>query len=637
MRTLLSRIRALFRRSHMDEDLDADIRAHLDLLEADYTRRGATPEAARLAARRGFGGVEPMKEIYRDRRTLPWVEDLRRDVRYALRTLLRNPVFTAVAVLTLSLGIGANTALFSVVNDYLFRTLPVRQPGELVTFRWHGQNDLTSLWAGYTHIADSDGHSSSSFTYASLAAFRDANQTLSDLVAFAPGSGLNVIVRGQAEFGTGHYVSGNLYSSLGVAPILGRSIAPEDDTPSATPVVTITDRYWERRFDRDPTVIGSLVTINNVVFTIAGITPSSLGDLIKQGIFRPSGLCDPVFDGATRAGRRGSSRRPRQLVGADHWPFEAWGHRVTSRGQLHSRLPESGRRRMERVRCLVDTRAAIAAGDCRQGYAAAAAADCRRRPGRVGRSANGDATARRAGRHLRRDAPHRVWQPGEPAALTDGGARAGDCGQTGRWRVADARGAAVARGEPGSRCHGRGVGLASGTRVPRADALVTWVADLRRRRSRGRIHVRRVDPGLDAPWSPSSLARCACRATTGDAPERRPDHAIMGRRQAADGRAGRAVARARRRGGAVLENPGEPPACRRRLRSESPRDIHSRAGAERVHAPECRRAVHTTRRTTAASARCSRRGDRGLGQRHALGYGFRSRRLYRWGGRSRES
>ena len=126
----------------------------------------------------------------------------------------------------------------------------------------------------------------SSFPYAAFVAFRDANRTLDDLAAFAPsGRGLNAIVQGRAEFATGQYVSGNFYAALGVAAVAGRTIRPSDDDRSAAPVATISDGYWARRFSRDPSVIGSTVTINGVVFTIAGVTPSQLGDLTNRGSF----------------------------------------------------------------------------------------------------------------------------------------------------------------------------------------------------------------------------------------------------------------------------------------------------------------------------------------------------------------
>jgi len=288
MRTLWSRIRALFIRDRLDSRLDEEVQTHLDELTAEYVRGGATPEQARLAARRAFGGVEQMKEVHRDRRMLRAVDDVWRDVRYAARTLRRRPVFTTVAVLTLALGIGANTAVFGLINDYLFRTLPVSDPARLVTFRWTGLNDVSSLRASYGYIAGVEGGRTggTSFPYAMFEAFRRANRTLDDLAAFAPGSrGFNAIVEGRAEFATGQYVSGNFYRALGVSAVVGRTILPSDDDRSAAPIATISEGYWARRFSRDPSVVGRTVVINEVTFTIAGVTPARLGNLTNRGSF----------------------------------------------------------------------------------------------------------------------------------------------------------------------------------------------------------------------------------------------------------------------------------------------------------------------------------------------------------------
>ena len=291
MRTLWLRIRGLFTHRALDARLDEEVQSHLEELVAEYVRRGATPEEARMAARRAFGGIEQMKEVHRDHRMLRLVDDVWRDVRHAIRALGRRPVFAVVAVLTLALGIGANTAVFGLINDYVFRTLPVREPGNLVTFRWTGANDVSSLRSSYGYIAGMEGGRTSntggtSFPYAMFEAFRGANRTLDELAAFAPGSrGFNAIVEGRAEFATGQYVSGNFYRAMGVSAVVGRTILPADDDRSAAPIATISEGYWARRFSRDPSVVGRTVVINEVTFTIAGVTPARLGNLTNRGSF----------------------------------------------------------------------------------------------------------------------------------------------------------------------------------------------------------------------------------------------------------------------------------------------------------------------------------------------------------------
>ena len=264
MRAIVSRVAAFFRRGSLDAALDDDIRAHLDLLAADYERRGMTPEEARLAARRAFGGVEPMKERYRDRRGLPWIDDLVRDVRYGFRTLRRHPGLTATAILTLALGIGASTALFSVINAVMLRPLPVPRPDELRLFAVHSSAPLPMFAFSYAVYQDLQ---------------RDA--TAFSGVALHGGTSRMRLRIGTARDGTdaasesesvrAQPVSGNFFSVLGVGPVAGRTLHSDDDRPEAAPAVVLSEAFWSRRFGRDPAVVGRGIVLNDEPFTVVGV------------------------------------------------------------------------------------------------------------------------------------------------------------------------------------------------------------------------------------------------------------------------------------------------------------------------------------------------------------------------------
>jgi len=255
---LLYRLRALFRRKSMEAELDEELRAHFEHQVERYIQSGLTREEATRRARLEFGGLEQVKEECRDSWGVTLIEALLRDLRYGLRMLAKNPTFTAVAVLTLALGIGANTAIFSVMDVMLLRALPVKNPQELVEF---------VRWAP-------DGSMMTNLPSAVFEHLRENTSVLSGVFAFTSGSR---ILRSGAgsERSTVHEVSGGFFSTLGVNPLLGRTIAPNDDLPNAErQVAVLSYPFWSRRFGRDPSVVGATVRVNGMPCTIIGVMPA---------------------------------------------------------------------------------------------------------------------------------------------------------------------------------------------------------------------------------------------------------------------------------------------------------------------------------------------------------------------------
>lgn len=209
-----------------------------------------------------------------------------RDLVHACRLLLQAKGWTAVVVLSLALGIGANTALFSAVNGLLLTTISVDDPDMLVRLRTAGRNDMVTSWDDHgVSATDANGlQLRSTFSYPIYREFVAANRTMTDLFACAPlFNRLNVVMDGQAEIATGLIASGNYFQVLNVTAVLGRTFTPEDDTPTAAPVAVISHRYWRSRFGGDPNVIGKTVRINDAVASIVGVLPPGFG-----GVQRPA-------------------------------------------------------------------------------------------------------------------------------------------------------------------------------------------------------------------------------------------------------------------------------------------------------------------------------------------------------------
>ena len=209
-----------------------------------------------------------------------------RDLRHAVRVLLKAKGWTAVVLVSLALGIGANTALFSAVNGLLLKTIPVHDPDGLVRLRWAGENDAARNVdsSGYTARTATGDRVLSSFSYAMFEAMRDANETLAGMFAATSTPRLNLVIDGRAEIGSGFAASGDYFAVLGVQAAVGRVILPDDDRPNAAPVAMISHRFWERRFGLEADVIGTVIRVGDTPTTIVGVLPVGY-----TGIERPAG------------------------------------------------------------------------------------------------------------------------------------------------------------------------------------------------------------------------------------------------------------------------------------------------------------------------------------------------------------
>ncbi|HEV3197147.1 MAG TPA: ABC transporter permease [Bryobacteraceae bacterium] len=256
MGALWQRLISLFRAGSLDRELADEIEIHLAMQEAEFQQQGMDPGAARQAALREFGGVAQAQEAYRERRGIPWIETAVKDSRYALRGLARSPGFTAAAVLSLALGIGANTAIFSLFHTLMLRMLPVSHPEQLVTlYRSGGWGRGTTSYPLYLEV-----------------------QKRTDLfqgVVARSGVGKAQFRYGQADQpGTvqREFVSGNYFTVLGVTPALGRLISADDNrTPHAHPLAVLNYDFWQGRFAADPGVLGRTIVVEDVPLNVIGV------------------------------------------------------------------------------------------------------------------------------------------------------------------------------------------------------------------------------------------------------------------------------------------------------------------------------------------------------------------------------
>jgi len=320
------RLRALFFKPRMEDELQTELQFHLEREIEENIVRGMTPEEARYAAMRSFGGVERVKEESRDVWGIRLVEELWQDLRYGMRMLLKHKGFTIVAVLSLALGIGANTALFSVADAVLLRTLPVPGPERLVLFEWQaGLTFRDSGMSGTSITSVPPGtRGLSLFRYEVFEKMRQVHASpespLSDFFAFAPIYDVNAVVGDQAEIIKGQVVSGGYYAGLRVQPSLGRAITDEDDKPGAAPVAVLSHQYWQERFGANPAVIGQPLKLNKQSFTIIGVTPPAFTGTLQVG-YHPAVTvpiaCEPLLQGEQSS--LGTANKP------GHWWLDLMG------------------------------------------------------------------------------------------------------------------------------------------------------------------------------------------------------------------------------------------------------------------------------------------------------------------------
>ncbi len=258
VQVFLRRLASLFRRRGLEDDLDEELRSHLEMAVELNVRKGIAPEDARSEARRSFGGVEQTKEAYRDQRGLPMIETMLQDLRFGLRMLRRSPGFSILAILCLTLGIGANAAVFSWIEGILFRPYPaVAHQESLVAVGGTSRDEPRGTPLSWPDFLD-----------------LQRSCTLCETLFVSKITGTTLSIGDRAERTTGSIVSANYFDAIGVPPMLGRGFLPgEDQGQSAHPVAVISYQLWRSRFRGDPQIIGKTERLDGAVHTIVGVAP----------------------------------------------------------------------------------------------------------------------------------------------------------------------------------------------------------------------------------------------------------------------------------------------------------------------------------------------------------------------------
>jgi len=260
--------------------LDDELLDHLERKTEEYVAKGMSPQEAQRRVRLDLGGIEQTKEKCRDARRVNWIQDFVQDLHFSLRVLRKSPGFTTVAILTLALGIGANTAIFTIMNGLMLHTLPVRDPGQLVEILHHYPDEPEPGFNG--------------FSWDAYQIMRDGNHVLSDLIV----GSLNVYVVGgpalESQTVFGGNVGGTFFESLGVRPAIGRLIGPQDIKDSSA-VAVVSWSFWKSRFNLNPAIVGQKIIASGTPVTVIGVTQRGfygLSNQAQQDIWLPFSLGD---------------------------------------------------------------------------------------------------------------------------------------------------------------------------------------------------------------------------------------------------------------------------------------------------------------------------------------------------------
>jgi predicted permease len=257
LRTLLVRFNSLFRRNRLDSDLDEELRAHIDLAIAENLKRGMSPEDARTAALRAFGGLTQTRESYRVQRSMPFLEQIARDLQFAFRQLRKSPGFAATAILTLALGIGATAAMFSVIDAVILRPLPYKDVDRIVDVRTHSASSFWqfSSWPGYLGM-------------------RRQNSTFQALAGYAPYWGMTLKVGDQTQYVHVTQGTDNFFDVFGVQPFLGRTFLWGEDAPGKNNIVVLSYEVWRQSFHADRDISGKIVNLDGSPYEVTGVMPA---------------------------------------------------------------------------------------------------------------------------------------------------------------------------------------------------------------------------------------------------------------------------------------------------------------------------------------------------------------------------